>query len=721
MKFVSPTSIVYEKLWIFFIASTGFALVVFINGAIPGYALPTLGQALWISGFADSLAQGDFFSFRATHFGNPNPVSIAFGLPAAILTSLFIRFGLHATDAYSLSFAVWYLISFSGATRLLTHFGIQNSIAFFGSTLWLILPVVWQHGGYSALSLSMALLPFYLYSAVKVVEDQTTQNIVLFYVCCVLSLFMDGYGFMFFFCCAMGYSSMQSLYTKTVRFKEGTILFTGFLLAYLSYYLYLGEGSFGSSPLDFFRGWGLDVSFALIPTKGQFFIPDLFSLSISRSSRDFFGDASVYLTTFSIFLLLPATLLFFTPIGDRKTKITFFVLGVAGFYMALGPSFKWFSFRPEGYGSLMPAELALGPTGTAIISQYLPGFDNLRASYRWIAVALLGAWLLCIYTLTRVNIPKIFAWLYLSICITIIFPHPLNLWNYYSNNRAAVHDLERELKPLGSLIKQGEKVAFVPTGNDFLINYLAPLLNMKSYNIGGDKNLNLAKQYWPASLLKINPNIDDNVFSYHIFRLLENNDANAIALSKIDLLKGAHMWPTKVGMSKNLQDKIRYLRDSGAFEVIDSKYFQVVRLRKDLKIKSFLKENCEMIGICIRKNTFDSLTKSQTGQVIDGEIHSNGGAGFLHFGPYTPLKAGKYRVTITGELKKISSGFIDVLSENGTTHFKVYFSDIKDNGRGELYSGELEIEKDVDNLEVRIFVNADEEVILRGYRLEAVE
>ncbi|MGN6093163.1 MAG: hypothetical protein ACTHOL_12485, partial [Luteibacter jiangsuensis] len=85
---------VMSRIWVAaaVLASLGWALAV--NGAVPGFATPTLGQAASMLGYAQAFADQHWYSLHARSFGYPVPTSLATGLPLAWVAGLFLRLGL---------------------------------------------------------------------------------------------------------------------------------------------------------------------------------------------------------------------------------------------------------------------------------------------------------------------------------------------------------------------------------------------------------------------------------------------------------------------------------------------------------------------------------------------------------------------------------------------------------------------------------------------------
>src|SRR5690606_37520954 len=165
----------------------------------------------------------------------------------------------------------------------------------------------WNSAGYSHLHFGLALLPFLLYithiTFEKIEENRNWPLAIAYPVATILAVFTDGYTFMF-------YAVASSLYIipitykhfKNHRKKSFLLLLVhviSFVISYFLYASYIGKLQYPSSNLDFFRGWGVDLSFLLIPSRGTHWIWDTFNLSLIRNDKVYFGDASVWISTFS--------------------------------------------------------------------------------------------------------------------------------------------------------------------------------------------------------------------------------------------------------------------------------------------------------------------------------------------------------------------------------------------------------------------------------------
>ena len=590
------------------------AIVAIVYGAVPFVALPTLGQALWISSFAQSFVNSGWPGILAHNFGIPAAAPIAFGLSGALTESFFLVIThLNAADAYNFTMLVFLAFALWGAMRYTKTFGLTYPYAIAMAVVWGTTPVVWAHAGYSMLSMGIAMLPLYLWSAYLVCESIVKQRRIFwiyigFVAVAVLSVFTDGYTFvMFVFGAGVQYAGFLT-YSRTSR---GRLLglgmpayAAGFGLAVVLFFMFIGRHGYAADPLTVFRGYGVDLTMLAFPTKGLLWFWDAAHIGLVRNDAYYFGDASVWVTTFcATFVALGSLGCYLTK--NRPRAIPLIVIGVLAAYLALGPSFKVHSQRPvadQTAGNVqaeMPAGYAVAPTGTAILSTYVPGFKSMRASYRWMALSLVCFWALfalliaelarrdrvtiawtLIVVMVISNLPEYRVDLVSSVVDpirrTILLHAPLSSRKQFVDlDRTVVADFRRDI-PMGST------VAFFPQGNDFLAAYLAAATNVRTFNIGGDKNLASARQQWPRSISALFES-DPRALAGNIEAVLAARDANVVVVSYLNLLWDAHRWPPLpqelTTARENFSDALKQITSDPRFYVKQSAYYAMIVMR----------------------------------------------------------------------------------------------------------------------------------------------
>jgi hypothetical protein len=599
------------------------AFILSLHGAMPFFMMPTLGQAIWTTGFSQSFAHGPWYSIHAHDFGVPKPAAMAFGLAGAWPASVLIRLGIHPADAYAGMVALWVLVAFFSSYKIAQLFGVRRSTALLGAVAWTSMPIFWGHAGYSMVALGIGLLPFYFMSALKLfcvdakTPTLTFAAICLYLLAAVIAVFMDGYTFMMF---ATGASILLSYSVLIHPERRSTLLrvslpvhVAAFALAYLLFRLYIGKAGFGSYPVDFFRGWGLDLSFIAIPTKGIHWLSDLLGISVKRNNETYFGDASVWETTFSLHVLVAGLVAWWLVRKQAKIATGALLVAAFGFYMALGPSLKIQSTKPEALqithprqqSALMGAEYALIPTGSAWLSVNLPGFKVMRASYRWWALAIFSLWLLIMICAAHAGARTRPIWGIVLLGVTALsLPNMSEKWQQGIDNRRMFGQIDRDLvSKLGQRIRRGETAVFLPFGNDFFANYLASRIGFRTFNIGGDKNFSEAQAYWPEEVLTLGKELDVGKTSTAVGLLL-NGTADVLVVPYFHMLWSAHLWPcvdeTAAALPIRLQEEFRtipgficplqrkaevrhFIEMLGAsspyIEIVDDDLFSTIRLR----------------------------------------------------------------------------------------------------------------------------------------------
>ena len=575
------------------------SLAAIVHMAIPFVTAPTILQALWASGFAQSYVNHGWLAIHAVDFGLPQPAAIAFGLSGTVVQGVFIRLlGASPIDAYTMTIVFYLGVALYGSHALARRMGAPFYLALLLGLLWLSVPVVWNHGSYSMLMLGFALLPFYAYSSLALVEATTRRAVLLrgcqFVAVCILAIFMDGYTFVMFAASA-GLIFASALITgRPSRVRSLVlslpIMALGFGVAYFMYDAFVGTSDYDTVSLEFFRGWGVDVTMLGIPTRGLLWFWDATGIGLARSAALFWGDESVWVTTF-IGPLLALGTLGFVFAENRPRAALWLAIAVFGIYFALGPSLKINSIKnradivEQDRGQLMPEKYAVMPTGAEWIYDRVPGLKYMRAIYRWTGMAALGLWALTVLLIIRLSSRHpILAALTIAFAITAFLPHVRDRTLAAVDSRHRVQMIDSGVsKELATAIGQNNIAVFVPFDNDFMVGYLAAMGGYRTYNIGGDKNGAMAQNAWSPAILALNRwQLSESSFWQNARLVLLDRKVDRVVFPYFDTVWASVDWPPRHSSldarRQTLLPVAQQAADSSCFELTQYPMFSVMSL-----------------------------------------------------------------------------------------------------------------------------------------------
>lgn len=547
----------------FALALTALAFVLFVNGALPFVANPDHAVSFWVAGFAQSIANQNLLGIHAIDVGYPKPAPMVFGLPQAYLTAVFIKLGIFPSDAYTMTVAVFLVVAFIGFQQLAARLGIEPVLATAGAVLWFSLPIIRAHEGFGPVITGIAMLPFYLATALAMLDAAPRKERRRFWcgpiyaATALLALFTDGYSFMMF---ASG-ATILLLYRLGVDRENRRWLIgyavpvhgLAFSLAYAAYALYVGRASYEPFSLGVFRYFGAALGYLMVPTEGISWLLDQLGLSSTRTGATHFGDPTVWRVSFSAPLIAGALVLgALSAIRERRLEAPyragFILIALFGFYMALGPTLKgepMVTEVPPGLPFWAPDfKMAsyLFDTGSGWLSLHAPGFSAMRASYRWVGLGSLACVVLILLALRSMASRRL-AMAAMVVLVLLFMP---NLAKHFQDDRAGRqtfmnidHAIEAEF---GGVFSPGERAFFMPYDNDFLITYIAPRLGIRAYNIGGDKNLAIAQKGWPEYLAR---KLRDwnGLATTAVSAPLRMDDADVVVIPWFDGRLGIWSWP----------------------------------------------------------------------------------------------------------------------------------------------------------------------------------
>jgi hypothetical protein len=218
----------------------------------------------------------------------------------------------------------------------------------------------------------------------------------------------------------------------------------------------------------------------------------------------------------------------------------------------------------------------------------------------------------------------------------------------------------------------------------------------------------------------------DRDFANRVLLLFARHETDAVVLPYIDMLKAAHRWPYPVQYKEELAPIVAKLKRSGFMEVVERDLYAAVRLKP--RFTSMASSELEpLIGrtvcfapYCLAEDEFDASSFTIVGELQDNRLLSTGTEGFIHFGPYAALKAGRYRLTVNGSAVTTATAWADVVSGRGNIRHAVFPLKATDKESGILAEGEVVFDEFVQDIEVRVYAGTEDSVVLKGYGLTPV-
>lgn len=585
----------------FIFITLSLTLIFVVNGCIPFIMTPNFQQASWISGWAQSIVNQSILSVHAINFGYPLPAPISFGLSGALVETLFLRMHFSPADAYSLTIVFWLIIAFIGAYKLSSYLDNNFYVSVFSAVLWLTMPIIWMHAGYSMLSMGIALLPLYLFLSLKFfLEKKCNKKLfVLYWIVAVAAIFMDGYTFAMF--AILSFVIAAYVLIKTSSNERNFLIYTLipiyiliFSTAYALYKYYVGNLPLPGFKFSFFHAWGLDLSFMALPTRGILYFFDKVGVSVPRSETMFYGDASVFLTTFFSPLFFVGILAFFITKKNCPISYPLLIIALLALWLALGPVIKYYDIKPASCAGRFNSLDNLKdlskyiPTGNGILTK-LPVFKTMRTPYRWTALSMMAFWSLVMVWMGSFSKRTYIA---VYVMLTLLF---FNMPNFqkqirgYIENRNSFYNFENDMvSSCREQVLPNERVLFLPYDNNFTAPYISSRAPFVTYNIGGDKNVALAREKLPPKITKLVSSCTSlsSISLIQVLQLLTSGYVDVIIIPYY-FSNFVFSWPPSVktidSIKKQITPLVQNFQAIEALQLRDNKFFLLVRLSPSLK------------------------------------------------------------------------------------------------------------------------------------------
>jgi hypothetical protein len=551
----------------------GFTAVVLVISWLYGLVTGTLAfgtVTLW-DGWVRCIEAGPL---PCEYIGHP------LGIDANVASSLIYgtwaltRLGIATSTALNLLGIVAIAGGVAGLWYLVRRFGGTHVAAASAATLYFTAPLVLSHAGLYQLFLGFALLPVPV--ALVVAATSTDGALVSLRRAAVVGsvvaaglvlVYLDPYPWVV--ATTLAGSTVAGLgLVAAVRRHWSRVGLAAVLLVALAgpgLVFRSAEASGGletEMPADFYRGMGVDVGVALVPTTSSTF-GDLTSLGHEPwRSSDFTGDGSQLGSSYLGIPLLAAACLGGLWLmqrarrrGDDRPLLVGAAVGAAiCLVLSLGPSLKVLDRDPTPRGEvitfgdyLMPPEDATLEWPWSSVFDHQP-LASMRATYRWqagarVVLSLLAAVGIAMALRRRPVLALVLGGLLL------LDTTPRWLWDRPERADAQGAELDRFVEDMeaefgGGRLVEDERVLFLPAENDYLVQYIAPTFEVRTYNLSFDKAIAQIRPKQPAAIVEaIALTSDGELTSEHLCSLFRDDLVDAVVFDHFSLRWDSYRWP----------------------------------------------------------------------------------------------------------------------------------------------------------------------------------
>lgn len=596
-------------------------MVVLLNGLLPNMAISLTPRFMAIGNI--ECGSDDPLSFISTisceSVGVPAGEKIVLEIPFYIIGLLFAKvLPISSAQSFSLLAILFVSLSLFFGYKLFRRLSVNKYISLLMSYTYLMLPIVTSMQQFSSLYWGAMLLPISTYLTIyfldKIKDSDWKSKLIILTSWSALSamqLFTDGYTFMMaalISTCLVFCWSWKKWRDSDTWFGIGAFVVAQIFAYLLFTVLVSGAGDWESS-IDLFRSMGLDVATLFIPSLSLWWVG---TLGIKYNAT-FWGDgtnaaynyAGISLMVLCIFGLCVFGLTIYKSRRGKKKRtkknpdsrtwilVALILAAIVSFTLSLGPSLKINDTRPaitqgtiRHSDYIMPRNMATLDMPTTPIFTRLPGIKSMRATYRWhiatMLVALIFAAIGVQYFIDKKRY-KIAA--LVGVIILLEFtPNIISTVESRVDKGERIGIFNRQvISPLKEALPKKD-VLFYPgsqDGNDYLANYIGPMADISTYNVGQDKAVAIARESRPQEireLLLLNDENRAEVDADMLHDILSKYELTTV-VPYFDMRWDSYNWnyDNLFGM-KRAQDVLSRLEVDKRFQVTDYEYFSVVEL-----------------------------------------------------------------------------------------------------------------------------------------------
>ena len=494
------------------------------------------------------------FTERCQQVGAPFGSPLLIGLPQTYLGAWLTYLpAIDAWRAYKIVTALCCAIGFAGAIALFRRWNVPVWLAAVGAALYLSSPTLISLSAFTFTFHGYVQLPAYLWLLLRSLDGFAAGRrlvpVLLAVGTCLLVVFTDGYSFMgtavLMVVVGLGWVLSRRLPWRTRVI--GLITWGAALVGSAGLYLvYIPSGGVDLKVgIGAFRSLGLDVITLFLPGPSLWYAG---RAPWRNTLLDLWGDGSNqttnYLGLFAVGLVVVAVvsgLLRPRTAGGRE-RLTLALGGLACLVLSFGPALKVANVKtPISPSWDVPLSGTRMWLPTALLYEHVPGFTEIRATYRIFAVtrfALIALAIVGVAALWRTRA----RWLAPALTVLMVLEASVNPVRQLRTNDAA-YDLTAALRSgmladLQSLVRPDETTLILPASNDFLATAMVPFTGATSYNIGVDKNFSLAQPQWPEQVKQTVTDFRRGDISVSGCALLRSGAVDVLVLEYVPLSAG---------------------------------------------------------------------------------------------------------------------------------------------------------------------------------------
>jgi hypothetical protein len=582
------------------------ALVLLVDGLLPGmvtdgpWAHLTLGAIQCVHDLGLRA-----LTSRCGDVGQPLGFPFLSNGPVVYLAALLSHLpGIGRYAAYLLSGAAFQALALGGCYGFVRALGTGRAIALGAAVAYLLSPSVVGLQGFGGTFTGVSLLGAFAFADVLMTRagaNDAPRTVALAAVGYVAvrtgALFLDGYAFIVSgLVSAALWGGWLVASPPPSRLKRAAralaLLAVANAVAVVSYRLYLPNG-LGGEKLEYFRAMGADLITLVVPGQE---IWSAHALGVASNHAGLWGDGT---NAAYNFVGAAGLALAIAGVAARRCDPRVIALGAAGvlaLILALGPSVKvgdkvpgqrderpYAIARPGAEVYTMPGAAARVNLPWGAAYPRLPGLKQMRAAYRWLGVtrlALIVLGALAVDTLARgPTRRRVIGAVLVMVALLELAPNVPSLVRGHRDERGAIVAVDDATVGFLRSAAAGARRAFFlnydGAHNDYVVNDIASAAGLRTYNVGGDKNVSMSSRRWPAPVAVLaHPRVRPDA----VASALASGVVDVVVLPYFHLRWSAYEWPPPASDTARARAAFHEIIADRRFEVHESKWLATVRL-----------------------------------------------------------------------------------------------------------------------------------------------